>query len=313
MARRRRQHRLFRVIGWVLFSLLALVVLAIATVVFVLHTDWGREQVRAVAEAQLQNLVDGKVKVGKITGSPLSEFVVHGLSVTDKEGKPVVTVGSFALEWEPFALLEKRFHARSVEIDGPVVSGARQPDGTLNLAHILKPKTEPPSTEPSPWRIAIDKLVVRDGVAVMPVGPKKEHMSLTNLEVDATGQLGPDTPAVTLKHFYANWIERGLPIDARGRVVSAVHIDQVTAFAAHVSGSRVSVPFALVSPDTGAMSAIVGSSLREAELFHFWPHPMGLGDATFTGVVARADDRAPFEGRLHASALHGQMWASVAA
>jgi translocation and assembly module TamB len=305
----RRRHRVLRAVARAIATLVTLVLAAIAAVLVALTTDWGREQVRRITEAQLNRIFHAKVSVGRITGSVLSRFSVDGLTVDDASGKRVITVGTVRADWEPLALIGQRVHAHAIEVTGPVVVVARQPDGSINLAHLLP--TPKPGGGPSPWRVALDKVVVRDGFVTLPVGAG--GMTLANVGVDGAVQVAPGVEAVALARAAATWIERGLPLDARGRFVSSRRLMQLSAFEAHAGGSRLAVPFALYEPQDRALAAMIDAAVREADTFQVWPHPVALGDATLGGAVTGLGRGAPLEARLHASALHGQIWTRLAA
>jgi hypothetical protein len=52
---------------------------------------------------------------------------------------------------------------------------------------------------------------------------------------------------------------------------------------------------------------VVRAAAREADVFHFWPHDLALGDLKLSGVVVRANRRAPIDARLEGEALSGTL------
>lgn len=74
-----------------------LILLAVLGVVLFTNSPWGREQVRGFAETQLNEIVDGRVEIGRIEGNLLVGGTVHDLTIVDLEGRPFVTAGE--IEW----------------------------------------------------------------------------------------------------------------------------------------------------------------------------------------------------------------------
>jgi hypothetical protein len=75
----------------------ALVLLAILGVFILTNTPWGREQVRGFAEAQLNEIVEGQVEIGRIDGNLLRGGTVRDLTIVDLEGRPFLSAAE--VEW----------------------------------------------------------------------------------------------------------------------------------------------------------------------------------------------------------------------
>ena len=86
-----------RVLRWtrrVALAVGVLVVVAIAAIVILVNTDYGRELVRAEVEARLAKTFVGGATVGSIEGSPFEELVIHDLVINDPSGRPASRAGS---------------------------------------------------------------------------------------------------------------------------------------------------------------------------------------------------------------------------
>src|SRR5579864_2436480 len=73
----------------ILAGVVGFAVVAVAGVVIALHTDWGREQLRKIAEAQLAKRFPGGAHIGALEGSVFGELVVRDLELDGRDGKPM--------------------------------------------------------------------------------------------------------------------------------------------------------------------------------------------------------------------------------
>src|SRR6185436_11835706 len=116
-------RRVLKWVGIALGGLVGLLVLAVATVLIVLHTDWGREKVRQQAEKAMNDMVQGSVELGRVRGSVLTKFTIDGMVVRDREGNEVVRSGQLLVDYSLRALLHRRFVANAIEIKRPIIYG----------------------------------------------------------------------------------------------------------------------------------------------------------------------------------------------
>ena len=75
--------------GAVVLSILALA--AIALFIFT-GTDFGRERVRRLAVDQLNGMVNGIVRIGRVSGDLLSGVTLHDVAITDSSGGSVIAI-----------------------------------------------------------------------------------------------------------------------------------------------------------------------------------------------------------------------------
>lgn len=135
-------------------GLLGLVVVAVAAVLIIIHTAFGREIVRTQIENQLNAVFIGGGSVGKVEGSPFTKLVVRDLVINGPDGKPAISAAKVTLGLALPALVSKHADLTSVVIDGLDVRLARNVDGSMQIANLLKPA---PS---SGWSVNIPDLQI---------------------------------------------------------------------------------------------------------------------------------------------------------
>lgn len=138
-------------------GLLGLLALAVVAVVIIIHTSFGREIVRTQIEDQLSSIFIGGGSVGEIEGSPFSKLVAHDVVINGPDGAPAITAKKITLGLALPALVSKHADLTSVVIDGLDVRLARNVDGSMQIANLLKPQ---PS---SGWSVNIPDLQIHRG------------------------------------------------------------------------------------------------------------------------------------------------------
>lgn len=145
-------------------GLLGLVVVAVAAVVIMLHTTFGREIVRTQIENQLDVAFIGGGSVGKVEGSPFTKLVLRDLVINGPDGKPAISAAKVTLGLALPALVSKHADLSSVVIDGLDVRLARNVDGSMQIANLLRPG---PS---SGWSVSIPDLQVHRAHVALETG-----------------------------------------------------------------------------------------------------------------------------------------------
>src|SRR5436190_648073 len=107
-------RRGLRWIKRIVLGVLVLAVLAIAIVIGVVHTDWGRNKIRAKIVEQLQGAFPGST-IGSFTGSPFGAVVLHDVrvfaAVRIPPGEPIAASASVHGRWRGKALSASGFAA----------------------------------------------------------------------------------------------------------------------------------------------------------------------------------------------------------
>jgi translocation and assembly module TamB len=146
---RRRRAWPVRLLRWVGFAVLALVLLLAGTVGF-LHTPPGRQfivdQIAKVAPASGLS-----VRVGAISGSVLWSSTLLDVEFRDAEGQLFLTVPEVDLDWRPITFLFGGLDVRQLVLRG----------GTLQLAPRLVPG-DPDAPILPDFDISIDRFVIED-------------------------------------------------------------------------------------------------------------------------------------------------------
>src|SRR4030095_7568263 len=154
MSRRRFRRWVVRPVVW----LLVLVALATAALWWLLGSDFLRERVRTLAQAQLQDLLSRPVRVGTVTISlaPLSvelrDVVIPGAHLRDRDFAVVPRV---LLAGDLIGLRKPRLHLRTIEVEGPRIFIEKLPDGSDNIPR-LRPR--PRGSGEARFSVSIDSL-----------------------------------------------------------------------------------------------------------------------------------------------------------
>lgn len=156
-------------------GLLGLIVVAIVAVLIIIHTSFGREIVRTQIEAQLDAIFVGGGSVGKVEGSPFTKLVLVDLVINGPDGKPAISAHKLTVGLALTALISKHANLTSVVIDGLDVRLARNVDGSMQIANLMKPK---PS---SGWSVNIPDLQIHDGHVSYDTG--REWMNADTVEI----------------------------------------------------------------------------------------------------------------------------------
>src|SRR5690242_12558930 len=129
-----------RALRWttrIVLGLLVLAVLAIAIVIAAVHTDWGRNKVRAQIVAQLQADFPGST-IGSLTGSPFGAVVLHDVTIVAPDGRPLAIVKELSVRAALRPLL-----SHEVRVDELIVRGVE----------VFVREQAPRKSEPSKWSI----------------------------------------------------------------------------------------------------------------------------------------------------------------
>nr|HEX4313779.1 translocation/assembly module TamB domain-containing protein [Kofleriaceae bacterium] len=183
-SRTKKRRSPFRVVlTWVrrlVLIAIGLGVLAIAVVLVVLHTDWGRDKLRAEIESQLQARFPGGAKLGAVEGSVLGTLVLRDLELDGRDTKPMVTVDKIAVSVSLPALLEAIVRVQSLDVDGVAVSIRPQPPAPPEPAD-AGDATPKAGAAARAWRIELPHVEVSNAsvsVTTTPVPIVLEHVEL---------------------------------------------------------------------------------------------------------------------------------------
>ncbi len=124
--------------------------------------------VRSIVLPKVSASIGSEVTVEDISVSPFSSVVLRGLKVVPKGTDPLVEVREVRLRYSLMAILGGTMKVEEVTVDGPKILVTEKPDGSGNLATLLRnlPKSEPetkPSTPSGPPKLQVRNVAVKDG------------------------------------------------------------------------------------------------------------------------------------------------------
>ncbi|HSK01976.1 MAG TPA: hypothetical protein VK932_12070, partial [Kofleriaceae bacterium] len=213
-------------------TLLALAVVSSGAVLIVLHTDWGRERIRRIAEAELEGSFPGGVKIGRIEGSVLGELVARDVELNAADGSLFAKVGALRLELAFAPLVGKTAELERIVAEDVELYPLREiapPD----------PEEDPPAT----WSVELPLIEVHRARVVLETAPG-EAVTLDGLELTAEVAIPAGAPIAASARLRGTWRERGVPIEGSvaaivdGALVTLPRLD-VRAGEASVRGSDV--------------------------------------------------------------------------
>ncbi|MEP6863764.1 MAG: translocation/assembly module TamB domain-containing protein [Deltaproteobacteria bacterium] len=218
-------RRVLRWAGRISLGLVALVALAIVGVVVFLHTDYGRNEIRGIANQQLANIFTGGGSVGRVEGTPFGDLVFKDVVINGPDGKPAITVKTLHVSASIFDLVHKDVKLTEVIAEDVDVAVKRDADGTFALTKLLKPAKKQPvkdkikNPQQSPWNIDLQNIdVVRGHVMIDTGSPDFGVVNLDNVVIEANAQLhGSGTRTAGLQ-LGATWREREAPVAILGAV-----------------------------------------------------------------------------------------------
>lgn len=150
---------------WALGVIGLLVVLAVAALLVLTGTDWGRERVRRIAVAQLNKIARGRVNIARMDGNLLGGATLTGVSITDSAGRPFLAADTIEASYGIGSILRKRIVLSGVRLVRPVVVLDQPPGGQWNYAVIFPRDTTKRAPTPpgfGSW-IALRDVTVVDG------------------------------------------------------------------------------------------------------------------------------------------------------
>lgn len=149
----------------VIVALLLLVVVLPVSVYVVVSTPWAQEEIRAVAESELTQLLGSQVNIGRVEYHPFNTLQLESISVADDHGHTALSIAKVAARFELWHFLRSRkFIFDYALVDGLDVRLYRQsPDAPLNIAGIIdrfRPKE--PKQPPKEFDLRIATILIRN-------------------------------------------------------------------------------------------------------------------------------------------------------
>ncbi len=109
--------------------MLAIAAAAIGGLVAATQSEEGREWIRRVTEAQLERTFRGKVHLGKLSGSFITDLSTDSLLISGLNDSVFVATGPLRVTFDPRDLADGRIILRSLDVERPFVAVRRETDG----------------------------------------------------------------------------------------------------------------------------------------------------------------------------------------
>lgn len=162
------RRRVRRAISTVLLVMLGIVVLALAFILLVANTPWGREQVRTRVVALLDEQLAGRFHIGRLEGNLLTGVRLVDVSITDTTGSRFLQADTMATRFRLLSFVRQRIQLFDIRLVRPYIVLDQSPrDGEWNWARIFMGDTAARDTASTgagwgDW-ISLERVEVVDG------------------------------------------------------------------------------------------------------------------------------------------------------
>ncbi|CAN5506978.1 hypothetical protein BH11MYX1_BH11MYX1_06460 [soil metagenome] len=215
-------HGWRRGLRWVKLISIGLGLLVVAVVVIVLsvlHTDYGRDKIRDIANTQLAKLFVGGGSVGKVEGTPFGDLVLRDVVLNGPDKKPAITIKKLTATLGVFSLVNKDIQLKKVIAEDVDIAMKRSADGSFEFANLLIPRDPNLPQTKSTWDVDLDDVKVIRGHIMIDTG--QADLGVVNLDgvmLDATGHIHAIGTRNAGLRSVATWRERNAPITILARV-----------------------------------------------------------------------------------------------
>ena len=168
-------RRGFRWLRRIVVGSLVLAVVAVAVVLIVLHTAWGRKVLRNQVVSQIQELFPGTT-IESITGSVLGTLVLHNVHLVALDHRPLADIETVEVDISLLPLIGKTAHLDLLRATGVTVYARPLPPFPLD---------KPPS-----WFVELDRIEVHDAKVIV----EANGMTLTDVDIAASAHVTPLGP-----------------------------------------------------------------------------------------------------------------------
>lgn len=279
----RRTRRVRRWLRGIVIGLSATVLAVVVAVLVVLHTDWGREQVRREALAALSEVFPGGIEVRHVEGSVLRTLTVHDVVIHDQKGRRAITIKRVSVNVGLVALLRHTIQLKRLEVERASVLAIDDGDG-FNLATLKKP-----SDSPLTWRVDLNDVRLTGGSIALtrpstavPGGFSTDHFD--DMALRGTATIDPQGSIVSSIGASLRWRERGFTAELRADGRMSDGIVEIKRAEARMAGlSAVIRELRFVSPSD--VAGIVELAAAEGSLRQLVPGLPASPVATLTARV----------------------------
>jgi len=181
----------------------------------------GRELIRQGVELGVGFAVRGRVHIGTLDGTFITDLTIDSLEIRDLDDGPLVTTGPIRVTFDPRDLLDGQILVRSMTLARPRLDLREGPTGVWNIA-----RTFPPSEQPAKHRgrgefanlIVLEQVTVRDGavrLAMADAATAPLEWAAIDADIPRIRLAHPDSLGLALTLAQASLEERALPLTVR--------------------------------------------------------------------------------------------------
>lgn len=208
-----------------------LVVAVIVIVLSVLHTDYGRERVRGIGNAQLAKLFVGGGSIGKVEGTPFGDLVLRDVVINGPDKQPAITIKKLTATVGVFSLINKDIKLKEVIAEDVEIAMRRAADGSFELADLIVPRDPKQPETKSSWDVDLDDLQIIRGHVMIDTGQQDLGvMNFDGVRLDTNGHIHAIGTRNAELELIATWRER----DAAITILAKIHDDAEQTRAPHL-------------------------------------------------------------------------------
>jgi hypothetical protein len=135
----------------------------IGVLIAITQTQTFRERLRTAALTQLDSLVNGEVRIGRLNGDLITGFSIDSIAIDVNDG-PFLRIPRLDIAYNFFALPGKNIAIRKLTLTRPEVTFTRPRLGRWNLSDLLRRRpADTTASKPFDWVIDVQRLEVLDG------------------------------------------------------------------------------------------------------------------------------------------------------
>ncbi len=179
-------RRALRIFACVLVGIVCLALALVVSALILIRSEWGHQRIANFILPRIEAALAGSLSVGHIGGDLTHSLILDDVLLHDAEGEPAIRVRRVEAHFSIATLLAKRLSISDVKIEGAWVHARPLKNGELNLAALVKPTPDSPtSSEPSTFVVTIAHLALQ-GQAIYDIGGDLKRLATTlTLEGDA--------------------------------------------------------------------------------------------------------------------------------
>lgn len=151
----------------------------------------GREWIRAQLERQITRGMKGRLYVGRLSGSFLTDLAVDSIAIVGPDDSVFIAAGPSHVTYDPRDLLDGRIILRSVEIQHPFFVIRKENDNSWNYNKVFPPAAAAPGGTSLP-RVAARRIVLPPSRSAFGAIVQFRNVRIRGLEFQLTLPWSPD-------------------------------------------------------------------------------------------------------------------------